>query len=166
MVKISLIVAADENNVIGGDNQLLWHIPEDLKFFKAKTLGKPIIMGRKTYESIGRPLPGRTNIVITRNPEWNASGVTTAPSLESALKTAQTLTPDEICIIGGGTIYEQALQFATSVYLTRVHNVYNGDTRFPELNANEWQLIHEQQGNDCEAAGINYTFLEYKKIRV
>lgn len=161
MAKISLIVAAANNNVIGGDNTLLWHIPEDLKYFKAKTAGRPIIMGRKTFDSIGRPLPKRTNIVITRNSDWRAEGVVTSTSLSEAIKTAQMLDTDEIFIIGGGTIYEAALQFATSVYLTQVHADFKGDTYFPELSDADWQLISSKQGEQCDEVGIPYTFQEY-----
>lgn len=163
MAKISLIVAAASNNVIGGDNTLLWHIPEDLKFFKAKTAGHPIIMGRKTFDSIGRPLPKRTNIVITRNPDWQSEGVVTSPSLPDAIKTAQLLDSDEIFIIGGGTVYAAALQFATSVYLTRIHSDYTGDTYFPTLPDAQWQLVSEREGEQCDETGIRYTFLEYQR---
>lgn len=163
MAKISLIVAATNQNVIGGDNTLLWHIPEDLQFFKSKTAGHPIIMGRKTYDSIGRPLPKRTNIVITRNANWQAEGVITTTSLADALKTANLLDTDEVFVIGGGTIYEAALQFATCVYLTRIHSDYKGDTYFPPLPEAQWQLVSEREGEQCDAAGIRYTFLEYQR---
>lgn len=163
MTHISLIVAADENNIIGGDNKLLWHIPEDLKHFKALTLGKPIVMGRKTYDSIGRPLPGRPNIVITRNPQWKADGVTTATSLEEAFDTAETLGP-ETMVIGGATIYEAALPFATSVYLTRIHKVYTGDAAFPALSQAEWQEVSRTKGEHCATAGIEYEFIKYQRI--
>lgn len=163
MTDISLIVAADQNNIIGGDNKLLWHIPEDLKRFKALTLGKPIIMGRKTYDSIGRPLPSRPNIVITRNPQWKADGLTVVTSLEDAFKAAESLGP-ETMVIGGATIYEAALPFATSVYLTRIHKAYDGDAVFPALSPSEWQEVSRTKGEQCEAAGIDYEFIKYQRI--
>lgn len=163
MTEISLIVAATENNIIGSDNKLLWHIPEDLKRFKALTLGKPIVMGRKTYDSIGKPLPGRPNIVITRNPQWKADGVTVVTSLEDALKAAETLGP-ETMIIGGATIYEAALPFATSVYLTRIHKVYTGDAAFPALSPSEWRETDRIKGEHCDAAGMEYEFIKYQRI--
>lgn len=159
MSVISLIVACADDNVIGGDNKLLWHIPEDLKHFKALTLGKPVIMGRKTYDSIGRPLPNRPNIVITRQDTWTAPGVTVAKSLEDALKTAENLGSEEIMVIGGAQIYAQALPFATRVYLTRIHKAYDGDARFPQLPEKEWQETQRQQG-----AEAFYEFITYQRI--
>jgi dihydrofolate reductase len=155
---ISLIVAMAENRVIGGDNKLLWHIPEDLKRFKALTTGKPIIMGRKTYDSIGRPLPNRPNIVITRQAGWTAPGVTVVGSLEDAVKTAENMGSDEIMVIGGAQIYSQALQYATRVYLTHIHKAYDGDARFPELPATEWMESDRQAG-----AEDFYEFITYQR---
>jgi dihydrofolate reductase len=136
---ISLIVAAAENNVIGKDNKMLWHIPEDFKHFKKVTLGKPCIMGRKTYESIldqlGKPLPGRTSIVISRN-EYNHEGCIPATSLEDAIEKAKIDTNDEVMIIGGAQIYKLSLPLANRIYLTRVHQSPEGDAFFPEFGAN------------------------------
>lgn len=163
-MKISLIAAVSENGVIGDGEKLLWHIPEDFKYFKATTMGKPIIMGRRTYDSIGRPLPGRLNIVITRNADWKADGVTTATSLEDAIKIAQNQNVDELFIIGGGQIYAQALPFATSVYLTLVQGVYNGNVRFPALDPAVWQVASRKKGTDCDKVGLNYEFIVYEKV--
>lgn len=134
--KISLVVAAAENNVIGHQGTMPWHVSGDLKNFKAITTGKPIVMGRKTFESIGRPLPGRQNIVVTRNSDWQADGVDVAATVDTALKLAKDAA--EIMIIGGGEIYAQALPLASRVYLTRVHATPMGDTSFPTLAAEEW----------------------------
>ncbi|NBX66274.1 MAG: dihydrofolate reductase [Proteobacteria bacterium] len=163
-MKISLIAAVSENNVIGDGEKLLWHIPEDFRYFKSTTMGKPIIMGRRTYDSIGRPLPGRLNIVITRNSDWKADGITTAASLEEAIKTAEKQNVSEIFVIGGGQIYAQALPFATSVYLTLVQGVYTGDVRFPALDPKVWQETSRKKGTDCDKVGMNYEFIVYEKV--
>lgn len=164
MTDISMIVAAAANNVIGADNQLLWHIPEDFRYFKQKTTGNPVIMGRKTYDSIGRPLPNRTNIVISRNPDLKIEGTISASSLSDAISKAQQTNPAEIFILGGGTIYEAALQIATRVYLTRIHKNYIGDTKFPELIPTQWQQVSETPGVECDKIGIPYTFYEYARL--
>lgn len=141
---VSLVVARADNGVIGHDNGLPWHLPADLKHFKQLTVGKPIIMGRKTYESIGRPLPGRHNIVVTRNAEWSAEGVTVVPNLAEAVVAAG-LDPQtrasEIAVIGGAEIYAQALFFADRIHLTEVHAKPEGDTLFPALDAATWQEV-------------------------
>lgn len=159
-MSLSIIVATSENGVIGDGNKMLWHIPEDFKYFKATTMGAPIIMGRKTFESIGRPLPGRKNIVITRNAGWKAEGVTIAPSLEDAIKMAD----NSGWIIGGAQIYAQALQFATSVYLTLIHKVYTGDAHFPALDPKVWQEVSRKKGTDCATLGLDYDFIVLRKI--
>ncbi|HMX37989.1 MAG TPA: dihydrofolate reductase, partial [Ferruginibacter sp.] len=137
---LSLIVAAAENNAIGKNNQLLWHLPNDLKFFKNTTWGMPVIMGRKTFESVNKPLPGRFNIVITRQPGWKAEGVVVASDLNDALRKAEETNCNEIFIIGGGEIYNQAFPMAGKIYLTRVHAELEGDTFFPALDPRQWQL--------------------------
>lgn len=141
---VSLVVARADNGVIGRDNGLPWHLPADLKHFKRLTVGKPVIMGRKTYESIGRPLPGRHNIVVTRNAGWRAEGVTVVPNLAEAVAAAG-LDPQtragEIAVIGGAEIYAQALLFADRIHLTEVHATPDGDTRFPALDASAWQEV-------------------------
>lgn len=147
-MKLSLIVAVSRNGVIGIDNQLPWHLPEDLKYFKSVTMGKPLIMGRKTYDSIGRPLPGRTNIVVTRDPSWQAPGVEVAQSLEVALKLGQSACEaagaDEIMVIGGEQIYRMTLPAADRLYLTQVDAEVEGDAFFPEVDFSQWQQISEQ----------------------
>jgi dihydrofolate reductase len=137
---ISIIVAVSENGVIGKDNQLIWRLPDDLKRFKNLTIGHPIIMGRKTYDSIGKPLPGRTSIVITRNADFVPDGVVVAHTLEEAIEKAKGTETDETFIIGGGNIYEQSLDVSDKIYLTEVHAHIDGDTFF-EINRADWKEI-------------------------
>jgi dihydrofolate reductase len=155
---ISLIVAAAENNAIGKNNQLLWHLPNDLKFFKNTTWGMPVIMGRKTFESVNKPLPGRFNIVITRQANWNADGVIAATDLQDALQKAAETNCNEAFIIGGGEIYKQAYELADKIYLTRVHTEVDGDTFFPALDENKWQLISNQDFAADEKHAFAYSF--------
>ena len=144
---ICLIVAVSRNGVIGRDNQLPWHLPEDLKYFKSVTMGKPILMGRKTYDSIGRPLPGRTNIVITRDPQWRADGVEVAGSLQDALAMAEkacaSAGAEEIMVIGGEQIYRMTLPAADRLYLTQVDAEVEGDAYFPEVDSACWTQVDE-----------------------
>jgi dihydrofolate reductase len=139
---IAFVVARADNGVIGRDNGLPWHLPEDLKHFKRLTVGKPIVMGRKTFESIGKPLPGRHNIVLTRDPEWRAEGVTVVPNLAEAIAAAG-LDPraraPEIMIVGGAHVYAEALPIATRVYLTEVHAAPGGDTILPAFDPAQWR---------------------------
>ena len=167
-MKLSLIVATAKNNVIGRNNQLPWHLPQDLKYFKTTTFGKPIIMGRKTFESIGKPLPGRINIVISRQENWQAEGTLAATSVEAALAIGQQLfneqnqSYDEIMVIGGAEIYRHALPLADRVYLTQINvEVEGGDAFFDELPASQWQLISEKEGD--QDANLQHKFLVYEK---
>jgi len=134
---ISLIVAMDENGVIGRDNALPWHLPEDLKRFKAATLGKPILMGRKTFESIGKPLPGRANLVLTRSHEWQHSGVLAVHSMEEAIERSSAA--PELVVIGGEDVFRLALPLAQRIYLTEVHAQVGGDAKFPALDRSQWR---------------------------
>ena len=146
---LSLIVAMDRNGVIGCDNALPWHLPEDLKYFKSVTMGKPIVMGRKTFESIGRPLPGRLNIVITRNPGWQHPGVVVAHSLSEALVLAGNDPPSreagEVMVIGGEQIYRAAIEQASRLYITRVDTEVEGDAFFPDITEGHWREVECQQ---------------------
>lgn len=154
-IRVAAIVAVAANRVIGQDNKLPWHLPADLKYFRAVTMGKPVIMGRKTFDSIGRPLPGRDNIVISRNPDWRADGVTAAPSLEAAIAAARAAAAardaDEIMIIGGAQIYALALPLADRLYVTEVALEPAGDSHFPALDPALWQETsrdpHAAEGN-------------------
>jgi dihydrofolate reductase len=140
--QISIIVAIAENGVIGRDNGLPWRLSTDLKRFKALTIGKPIILGRKNYESIGRPLPGRPNIVVSRNPDFSGEGLIVVPSLEAALAAARIeavrLGVDEICVIGGGQIYAQALDISDVLHVTHIAANIAGDTVFPAIDPKVW----------------------------
>lgn len=133
---LSIIVAVAENNVIGKDNSLIWHLPRDMKHFKETTTGHCVIMGRKTFESNGRPLPNRTNIIITRDKNYKTDGCIIVNSLEDAIKQAQK--DPEAFIIGGGLIYEMAMPLVDRIYLTKIHQEFDGDTFFPKINMEEW----------------------------
>lgn len=141
-MSLSLIVARAANGVIGKDNRLPWHLPEDLRYFKQTTLGKAMIMGRKTFESIGRPLPGRRSIIVTRNRDWRHDGVETAANLEQARLLAQHPAPDgEIFVIGGAGLFAEALPLADRLHLTEIHRDYDGDVFFPPWQESEWREI-------------------------
>lgn len=141
-VTVAAIAAMSKNFAIGKDNQLLWHIPDDFRHFKETTMGKPIIMGRKTYESLGKPLPGRTNIVITSKPEQIEGDVTIVATIDEAIAKAKQVAADtgvdEVFIIGGGQIYEAAMPQTQRIYLTVINQSYEGDTFFPRINPAEW----------------------------
>ena len=138
--RIALVVAVAENRVIGRDGKLPWRIPEDMRWFKEKTLGKPCIVGRKTYESFPkRPLPGRTNIVVTRDRAYVAEGAVVVHSLDAALEVAAREKPEEIAIIGGTELYVQVLPRTDRIYLTSVHGSFAGDTHFPEIDPADWR---------------------------
>ncbi|MEW6056695.1 MAG: dihydrofolate reductase [Bdellovibrionota bacterium] len=159
---ISLIVAMDRNRVIGVENKLPWHLPADLKRFKTLTMGHHIIMGRKTYESIGKPLPGRMNVVVTRQAGLKIEGCKVVHSLEAAVKLAQG--DNEAFIIGGAELFSQALEFVEKIYLTRVETkVHRGDTYFPEIEPLEWDLIEESSYSADEKNPFAYTYLTYLK---
>lgn len=160
---ISFMVAASENNVIGKDNQLPWHLPNDLKFFKNTTWAMPVIMGRKTFESFGKPLPGRTNIVITGTPGWHAAGTIMAGNMEDALKAAADTDAKEAFIIGGGEIFRQSLSLANKIYLTRVHAEVQGNVFFPEIKESEWQLESNRDFTADEKHRYAYSFQVWKR---
>lgn len=162
---LSIIVAVSENGVIGKDNQLLWKLSADLMYFKNLTTNHVVIMGRKTYESIGKPLPNRINIVISSNNSFRAEGVEIVSSLEKAIEKAQNLLPNnEIFIIGGGTIYKQALSVADKVYLTEVKTSIEGDTFFPKLDSETWQEISRISHKADEKNEYDYAFVFYEKV--
>lgn len=155
---LSLIAAVARNRVIGKDNRLLWHLPEDMKHFREVTRGKPVIMGRKTWESLPekfRPLPGRHNIVVSRNPNYNAPGATLADSLESAIRLAGI--EDELFVIGGETLYRQALPLAHRLYLTKIDRDYEGDAFFPEILPGDWKETSRRE------SGSNLAFVVYDR---
>lgn len=152
---ISLIVAVSSNNAIGKDNQLLWHLPNDMKFFKMSTWAMPVVMGRKTFESMGnKPLNGRPNIIITRQQNWTAEGVLVVHSLEEAIALAEEKDYKELFVIGGGEIYKAALPIAHKIYLTRVEITLDADTFFPEWNEENWKLVY----NDYHPADTRHAY--------
>ncbi|MEA5258240.1 dihydrofolate reductase [Arcicella aquatica] len=162
-MKLSIIVAVAENGVIGHNNQLIWRLPEDLKMFKRLTTGHPVIMGRKTFESIGKPLPNRTSIIITQNPEFQVEGCITVHSLEDAIEAASEIEDNEAFIIGGAEIYRLSLPFTDKIYLTEVHHVFEGDTFFPELDKNVWEEVSRIDHETDEKHLYRYSFLELEK---
>ncbi len=155
-MKLSLIVAVADNGVIGKDNAMPWHIPGDLKYFKATTMGKPIIMGRKTFDSLGRPLPGRPNLVITRNLAFHADGATCVSSIEEALQVGDTLAAelgvDEVMVIGGAAIFAYTLPLAHRLYFTEVHAAPTGDVFFPAFERATWHELSRTPVPATEAA--------------
>lgn len=166
-MRLSLIVAMASNRCIGINNQLPWHLPDDLRYFRAVTMGKPVVMGRKTHESIGRPLPGRPNIVITHQDSYKPEGVEVASSLECAVEMAARLAlqtdAEEAMVMGGAEIYRQMLPLADRLYLTEVHADVEGDAFFPELDPRQWEEI---QRVDHSPSGDNpyaYSFVIYDR---
>lgn len=165
---IAIIVAMAENRVIGCNNQLPWHLPNDLRYFKANTMGKPIVMGRKTYESIGKPLPGRTNIVVSRNGDFEADGVYVAGSLNDAVAVATQQAKrdgvDELMVIGGAELYVQALPMAGRLYITQVHADVAGDAYFPQLDWSHWREV-SRDSYDADAANTYpHSFTVFQRI--
>lgn len=158
--RLALIAAVAANGVIGSDNALPWRLPEDLKRFKALTLGHPVIMGRRTFESIGRPLPGRRNIVVTRNADWRAEGCETAASLEAALAAAGAA-GEEVFVIGGAQLYAAALPLARRLYLTEIRHAFEGDARFPTLDRGAWQEMAREHHRSTD--GLEYDFVIYER---
>lgn len=161
---INVIVAKASNNVIGAKNDLIWHLPNDLKHFKNLTSGHPIIMGRKTFESLGRPLPNRTNIVVTRDKDWQAENIEKEFSLEKAIESAKKINED-IYIIGGGNIYKQAMEFADVLYITEVHHEFEGDTYFPEIDEEIWEEVARENFMKDEKHPYAYSYVTYKRIQ-
>ncbi|MEN7546731.1 dihydrofolate reductase [Rapidithrix thailandica] len=161
---ISIIVAKAQNNIIGNNNQLLWHLPNDLKFFKKTTSGHAIIMGRKTFESIGRPLPNRTNIIITRQTSYQPEGCIVKHSLKEAIEYATEQVQEEnLFIIGGGTIYREALPLADKLYITEVHETFDGDTTFPALDTHEWQELSREDYPEDTKNQYPHSIISYQR---
>jgi len=164
---ISIIVAVSENDVIGKDNTLIWHLPADMKYFKEKTSGYCIITGRKNYESLPekfRPLPNRTNIVITRQKDYDAPGAIVVSSLEIAIQKAKEIETNEIFIIGGGEIFNQSLPMTDRIYLTKIHEHFQGDVYFPKLNSDEWEEVDRQDHQIDEKNKYPYSFITLNRI--
>jgi dihydrofolate reductase len=160
---VSIIVAVAENGVIGAGNKLIWHLPEDLKNFKKLTTGHHIIMGRKTYESIGRPLPNRVSVIVTRNPDYRQEGCEVVNSIREAVELAENKQESEAFIIGGGQIYQDALPSVDKIYFTRVHHHFEGDVFFSELKQEEWNVLSEQSYQLDEKHKYSFTIYEMKR---
>jgi dihydrofolate reductase len=165
-MKLSLIVAMSRNGVIGLDNRLPWYLSEDLRYFKSVTMGRPIIMGRKTFDSIGRPLPGRCNIVVTRNPSWTEPGVKVTQTIDQAIllgrQVCQNGGGDELMVIGGAQIYSATVASADRIYLTEVDTDIEGDAFFPDFNRDEWNQVKVQYPE--RADNPSYRFLVLDRI--
>lgn len=160
-MKLSLIVAMATNRTIGLNNKMPWHLSADLKKFKKITMGHPIIMGRKTFESIGRPLPGRDNIIISRNPDYLQPGCSVFNDLDSALQSCAE--QDEVFVIGGATLYEVTLARADRLYITEILQDFSGDTWFPEINKTQWQEVACEDITDDNSVDFNYRFITYDR---
>ncbi|MCP4491781.1 MAG: dihydrofolate reductase [Gammaproteobacteria bacterium] len=157
--RVSLICAMDRNRLIGNNNQLPWHLPADLKMFKKTTLGKPVVMGRKTYESIGKALPGRLNIVITSRLDWSAAGCDVANSIDQALELAGE--SEEVMLIGGASLYMQTIDIADTIYLTIINHSFSGDTWFPEVNLKHWKIATREIFEPDQENQYFFSFVKY-----
>ena len=166
MTTLTLVVAASTNNVIGHRGQLPWRLSDDLKRFKGLTMGKPVVMGRKTYDSIGRPLPGRRNIVVSSNRELRIAGCDVAGSPDEALRLARDSGAEEVMIIGGESIYRDFLPRADRIHMTRVHTQIDGDAFFPELNADEWRSTWREPHPATSDQPVAYTFETLERRQV
>jgi dihydrofolate reductase len=160
---LSLLVAVSANHVIGKDNQLPWHLPDDLKYFKNLTWGMPILMGRKTFDSIGKPLPGRKSIVITRNADWKHEDVEVVHSIDEAVRKAESYGVKEIFVIGGAEIFKTSLANANRVYLTRIHQDFEGDVFFPEVSEKDWQLTSARFCRADEKNRYDHTYQVWER---
>lgn len=161
-MQVAIISAVGQNRVIGINNQLPWRLPEDLKYFKALTMGCPMLMGRKTFESLPGLLPGRPHWVITRNMDWQAAGATPFASIEAAIDTAKTAGHERVFIIGGGEIYQQSLALADTLFLTEVALSPEGDAYFPEFDRMVWQEVSRE--HNVAANGIEYALVQYRRV--
>lgn len=159
----SIIVAMGRNGVIGKDNRLPWHLPADLRFFKRTTMGHPMIMGRRTYDSVGMPLPGRTNIVVTRSAEFAPAGVVVARTPDEALQLAEARDAEEIFIAGGSEIFRLMLPMADRMYVTRIEADFDGDTFFPDVDWRQWELVSSEEHQPDEKNRWAYSFLVYDR---
>jgi dihydrofolate reductase len=160
---LSLLVAADEQNVIGKDNKLPWHLPNDLRYFKNQTWGMPILMGRKTFESIGKPLQGRNSIVITRSSNWQHEGVAVVHTIDEAIASAEKLGAREVFVIGGAEIFASTAERADRIYLTRIHHQFDGDVYFPELAPDKWKQVRNRFCRADEKNAFPHSFQVWER---
>lgn len=161
---ISFVVAAAKNNAIGKDGQMPWHLPNDMKHFKNVTWGMPVVMGRKTFESLGKVLPGRKNIVITRQPGWKVTGAVAVKSIEDALFVAKETDANEVMVIGGGEIYKALYDKVKRIYLTRVEAEPEADTFFPSIDPKLWYLVSQKNHEADEKNAYNYSFQIWERL--
>ncbi|WP_040006316.1 dihydrofolate reductase [Fibrisoma limi] len=162
-MKLSMIAAVAQNGAIGSDNDLPWHLPDDFAYFKRKTSHHPVIMGRKSLEALGKPLRNRTNIVLTRDRNFTADGVTVVHTLEDAVATAKSINNQEIFIIGGAEIYRLALPMATTLYITEIEKAYDGDAYFPEFDRADWQEVSRRHHPADDRHEVAFDFVEYER---
>lgn len=160
---LKILVAFDENRVIGKNNTLIWHLPADLKRFKSLTTGHVIIMGRKTFESIGKPLPNRTTIVISRQADLQIEGVIIAHSVEEAILKAKSITREDIFIVGGAEIYALSLALADQILVTQLHDIFEGDAYFPEIPLASWEITEKERGITDEKNAYQYSYITYTR---
>jgi dihydrofolate reductase len=160
---LKILVAFDENRVIGKNNALIWHLPADLKRFKALTTGHVIIMGRKTFESIGRPLPNRTTVVISRQQDLKIEGVILAHSVEEAILKAKSISRDDIFIVGGAEIYQLSLPLADQILVTQLHDIFEGDAFFPEISPAIWEVAEQERGVTDEQNAYQFSYITYAR---
>lgn len=156
---LSIICGMDDNNLIGNNNALPWHLPADMAYFKKTTMGKPILMGRKTYESIGKPLPGRRNIVISRDSTYRAEGCDITHSIQSAVDLVRDQT--EIMLIGGASLYKQSMELAKTLYITEIHHQFSGDAWFPAINSDDWLETWREEHPADQRNQYSYAFVKY-----
>jgi dihydrofolate reductase len=160
---ISIIAAVAKNNTIGFKNKLPWKLPNDLQHFKKITMGHYVVMGQRTYESLGRPLVGRKNIILSFNKDYKAEGCITANSLEEALKTASFDGEGEVFVIGGASVYKQAIGISDKLYITKINRKFKGDTSFPEINRKEWKLVFSEEHKKGKNDPLPYCFTLYER---
>lgn len=160
---LKILVAFDENRVIGKNNTLIWHLPADLKRFKTLTTGHVIIMGRKTFESIGKPLPNRTTIVISRQADLQIEGAIIAHSVEEAILKAKSITREDIFIVGGAEIYALSLALADQILVTQLHDIFDGDAYFPEIPEESWEVTEKERGITDEKNDYQYSYITYSR---
>ncbi len=161
MIK-TIVVACSKNNVIGKDNALIWHMPADLKFFKSTTIGHHVLLGRKTFESMGKPLPGRTSIVVTRNKEYKVpEGHFVCSSIKEGIALAESLKIGQLMILGGAEVYKQTLALADEIILTEIKAVFDGDAFFPEIDPSQWELMWNEPHEKDQKNKFDYEFKKY-----
>lgn len=162
---VSLIAAVAENRVIGRNNELIWRLPNDMRFFKSTTSGHYVVLGRKTFDSFGKPLPNRTHVVITRNETFHYPGVLRASGIDEALEICRNGGETEVFVLGGGEIYQQSMKHADKLYITEVKASFDGDTYFPEFDKSDWREINREPHFKDEKHAYDYSFVIYERTK-